>query len=82
MGKTWSSHIMEVHLVKKEGNKKEQIQKKLPILEAFFYVCGVGRDRTGDTRIFSPLLYLLSYRTIPNSMFVLLEWSAKIELFF
>jgi hypothetical protein len=24
----------------------------------------VGRDRTGDTRIFSPLLYRLSYRTI------------------
>jgi hypothetical protein len=23
----------------------------------------VGRDRTGDTRIFSPLLYRLSYRT-------------------
>ncbi len=28
-------------------------------------LCGVGRDRTGDTRIFSPLLYRLSYRTIP-----------------
>ena len=27
---------------------------------------GVGRDRTGDTRIFSPLLYRLSYRTIPD----------------
>ena len=26
--------------------------------------CGVGRDRTADTRIFSPLLYRLSYRTI------------------
>jgi hypothetical protein len=25
--------------------------------------CGVGRDRTGDTWIFSPLLYQLSYRT-------------------
>ena len=25
--------------------------------------CGVSRDRTGDTRIFSPLLYRLSYRT-------------------
>jgi hypothetical protein len=24
----------------------------------------VGRDRTADTRIFSPLLYQLSYRTI------------------
>ena len=27
------------------------------------FICGVGRDRTGDTRIFSPLLYQLSYRT-------------------
>ena len=26
---------------------------------------GVGRDRTADTRIFSPLLYRLSYRTGP-----------------
>jgi hypothetical protein len=26
----------------------------------------VGRDRTGDTRIFSPLLYRLSYRTSLN----------------
>ena len=25
---------------------------------------GVGRDRTADTRIFSPLLYRLSYRTL------------------
>jgi hypothetical protein len=33
----------------------------------------VGRDRTADTRIFSPLLYRLSYRTK--------EWAAKIELF-
>ncbi len=28
---------------------------------------GVGRDRTADTRIFSPLLYRLSYRTIPET---------------
>ena len=27
---------------------------------------GVGRDRTADTRIFSPLLYRLSYRTFLN----------------
>jgi hypothetical protein len=29
---------------------------------------GVGRDRTADTRIFSPLLYQLSYRTFPPVM--------------
>jgi hypothetical protein len=33
----------------------------------FVEACGVGRDRTGDTRIFSPLLYRLSYRTIPET---------------
>ncbi len=26
-------------------------------------VCGTGRNRTADTRIFSPVLYQLSYRT-------------------
>lgn len=34
---------------------------------------GVSRDRTGDTWIFSPLLYRLSYRTI------IPEGSAKIS---
>ena len=28
-----------------------------------FFVCGATRNRTGDTRIFSPLLYQLSYGT-------------------
>ena len=36
-----------------------------------FPLCGVSRDRTGDTRIFSPLLYRLSYRTILFSLFSL-----------
>ena len=29
-----------------------------------FSKCGATRNRTGDTRIFSPLLYQLSYDTI------------------
>ena len=29
-----------------------------------FLNCGTTRNRTGDTRIFSPLLYQLSYGTI------------------
>ena len=33
----------------------------------FLLFGGVGRDRTADTRIFSPLLYQLSYRTIPDT---------------
>ena len=39
--------------------------KNPTILLGFF--CGVGRDRTGDTRIFSPLLYRLSYRTFAKA---------------
>ena len=37
-------------------------------LNAFLYdkikLCGTTRNRTGDTRIFSPLLYQLSYGTM------------------
>ncbi len=29
----------------------------------FLILCGTTRNRTGDTRIFSPLLYQLSYGT-------------------
>jgi hypothetical protein len=38
----------------------------------------VGRDRTADTRIFSPLLYRLSYRTISYSIPIRLNRAAKI----
>ena len=40
-----------------------------------FSCCGVTRNRTGDTRIFSPLLYQLSYDTISNA-------SAKVRTYF
>ena len=33
-----------------------------------FNESGQGRDRTGDTWIFNPLLYLLSYLTIGKSL--------------
>jgi hypothetical protein len=32
--------------------------------KSFFESGGAGRNRTSDTRIFSPVLYQLSYRTI------------------
>jgi hypothetical protein len=38
------------------------------ITPGFLLWGGVGRDRTADTRIFSPLLYRLSYRTILNTL--------------
>ena len=43
---------------------------------ASFFACGATRNRTGDTRIFSPLLYQLSYGTI-----VFTNAGAKILLF-
>jgi hypothetical protein len=43
-----------------------KIKKPLILIRGFR---GVGRDRTADTRIFSPLLYRLSYRTIIFSPF-------------
>ena len=41
-------------------------KEKTPYLLGFFVFLfgGQGRDRTGDTRIFSPLLYQLSYLAI------------------
>gem|GEM_PF-3439964 len=44
-------------------NRQDQ-QQKTPANRQGFR--GVGRDRTADTRIFSPLLYRLSYRTFSS----------------
>ena len=45
-------------------NKKSRFSLKIRILHCFtFLCCGATRNRTGDTRIFSPLLYQLSYGT-------------------
>ena len=44
------------------GNIKERGNTNTSVRHPRFG--GVGRDRTGDTRIFSPLVYQLSYRTI------------------
>ena len=39
-------------------------KQKIPILLRIRILSGATRNRTGDTRIFSPLLYQLSYGTI------------------
>ena len=57
-------------------NKKSQFSLKIRILRCFaFLCCGATRNRTGDTRIFSPLLYQLSYGTLAFAV-------AKIGCFF
>ena len=45
---------------------KKGLQKRNPLIINIFYkcFCGATGNRTRDTRIFSPLLYQLSYGTI------------------
>ena len=54
------------------SNKKDRQQRSLCGLLTF--LGGATRNRTGDTRIFSPLLYQLSYGTLSLG-------SAKVALF-
>ena len=42
----------------------------MEIQGSYFLQSGATRNRTGDTRIFSPLLYQLSYGTISISFAV------------
>ena len=62
----WVNWLTDIILVKNWGvynvDKVHKIQKT-PSLLTRLLMRGVGRDRTADTRIFSPLLYRLSYRT-------------------
>ena len=51
-----------------------KIVRKFRNLLIFSVLSGAGKNRTADTRIFSPLLYHLSYSTIP-------KWNAKVEIF-
>jgi hypothetical protein len=49
-------------MVRKYWNKKKE-QNRLQDYLRDSALCGATRNRTGDTRIFSPLLYQLSYGT-------------------
>ena len=44
---------------------KKKISNLLNVNKLEITFCGATRNRTGDTRIFSPLLYQLSYGTLP-----------------
>ena len=52
----------------KKCYKAEDLKKAETYIAIGFQPSGVGRDRTGDTRIFSPLLYRLSYRTFRKGL--------------
>jgi hypothetical protein len=64
----------ERRIIQAEGKKRvKEIDALMLLLDKSLVIkrprlfsrgfCGVGRDRTADTWIFSPLLYRLSYRT-------------------
>ena len=57
-----------VGVLGKRKSLKRFVFRDLPILKSF--KSGATRNRTGDTRIFSPLLYQLSYGTITISFAV------------
>ena len=74
-GDVWNTRLLHLLLHQRRSwtalfcvfreNKKIPISLKIGILRCFaFLCCGATRIRTGDTRIFSPMLYLLSYGTI------------------
>ena len=87
-GDVWNTRLLHLLLHQRRSltalfcifreNKKSRFSLKIRILHCFaFLCCGATRNRTGDTRIFSPLLYQLSYGTVWFSFA-----SAKVWLFF
>ena len=74
---TRNGNILPFFCVSRE-KKKSRFRLEIRILLSFaFLLSGATRNRTGDTRIFSPLLYQLSYGT----MAVFLNPSAKVDVF-
>ena len=52
-------------------------KKESHFLQLSDFQCGVTGNRTRDTRIFSPLLYQLSYDTDFNELPSLFVWDCK-----
>ena len=91
-GDVWNTRLLHLLLHQRRSwtalfcvlwkNKKSRFSLKIRILRCFaFLCCGATGIRTRDTRIFSPLLYQLSYGTIVMSANFVLA-SAKIATFF
>ena len=59
------THILLNNSVLNKQDYRFKFKKKLPTLcKQLFSACGTSWNRTSDTRIFSPLLYQLSYGTV------------------
>ena len=56
--------ISPVSITQQTGKKEERQLTGLLRMSLSLFLRGATRNRTGDTRIFSPLLYQLSYGTI------------------
>ena len=49
-----------------QGGEKPNFTGEAQIVMSLGFLSGQSRDRTGDTRIFSPVLYQLSYLPLRN----------------
>ncbi len=89
-GDIWNTRLLHLLLHQRRSrtalfcvlgeNKKSRFSLKIRILRCFaFLCCGATRNRTGDTRIFSPLLYQLSYGTIREKRGIPYYRGAKIS---
>ena len=78
-GHTWEpSHLASQHRFLSDWNPEKFLERAEAIgLETRLYVitCGIDWNRTSDTRIFSPLLYHLSYDAISS------KGGAKVQRF-
>ena len=91
-GDIWNTRLLHLMLHQRRswtalfcifrGNKKTRFSLKIRILRCFaFLCCGATRNRTGDTRIFSPLLYQLSYGTFRFASAKIVRFSDSAKLF-
>ncbi len=81
ISKIINNHILQAVVRKKKQNilffiNKNREDDRLPC-----FCCGATRNRTGDTRIFSPLLYQLSYGTNLYVVFLTMQKYVNILLF-
>ena len=92
-GDVWNTRLLHLLLHQRRSwtalfcvlgeNKKSRFSLKIRILRCFaFLCCGATGNRTRDTRIFSPLLYQLSYGTSLVLCKPFRNCGAKIERYF
>ena len=75
----WGDVDSECGIHSLETGTKTAQKKRVTLLQLSDFQCGVTGNRTRDTRIFSPLLYQLSYDTIVKNYPFFSNGIAKID---